>query len=836
MNSIRRMLTTTSALRSAGSPGPARASSGSPVPARSPSAAPGEGPADTSSNYTSDLGSTAGSVITLKSALSRPNDGKPLAKVSEEPEDNEAVRQTAWRALPLQLQGLPRDRVLTVMQSLAVLQEAGLGEVLSIREMQSAAVTAMALDDVTDYRFLCAWARTPAMWRAAVGDAQPAAHCRLLGKSREEAAALRAEVAAEEREALEVAANSEAALSQAPDAAALARVRGRAMRSGFRRTLKEGAESGKRGYSRCAGFEEVFDTWWEAMLKSDLELRSLGADDYEPQTLGEGPAALFAPADMQPWPLPPPKARRREPSVPQPASARPQALSLGGPAQPKQRIGHARSYGHTVWFATVRSEFYFGQAPKKKERERSPRPAPAAEPWAAGRRRGAGPPCVVSLHLGSAGCGVGVAAWRRLFLEHRLGADGRPKSGIDSGRLLGGVASHFAESSTGRYVPRTIFVDCDPAGLVGAQEARWFSPGDIVQGPQELQGNWPALSNADGSVCQDLLEHVRMHMEQADNPRCFILTHALQGFVSGGLAAGITTSLADNYGKLFCWNLALAPSKDEVGEQPYSCYNTVFSLSRVKKASSLVTLADNEQLHRLATSKPFGLGLEAPTSADYAGLLGRVVADFTSPMRVGSQVNASDGWSDLLPWKVLSNLVPYPKVNCTFACFAPDRPKAVEDPQTGANSSAVLRCLTRGQLFSVDGGKCMATAMWCRGVAQSLAIDSISTYKNSKECVLADWSPGGFVIGSQPEKLPEGPEVMALRNSTGLLQMSSHWGGAFDFHISNLAGMSPYYDAGLDAGEFGEARTELATDQMTAEELERESAEDECGEVAAGDL
>merc|ERR1719265_3037032 len=56
---------------------------------------------------------------------------------------------------------------------------------------------------------------------------------------------------------------------------------------------------------------------------------------------------------------------------------------------------------------------------------------------------------VVMVHVGGAGCGMGMAYWRQLNQEHRLKADGSP-----DGELFGEVAPCYHERNDGAYVPR----------------------------------------------------------------------------------------------------------------------------------------------------------------------------------------------------------------------------------------------------------------------------------------------------------------------------------------------------------------------------------------------
>jgi len=194
---------------------------------------------------------------------------------------------------------------------------------------------------------------------------------------------------------------------------------------------------------------------------------------------------------------------------------------------------------------------------------------------------------------------------------------------------------------------------------------------------------------------------------------------------------------------------------------------------------------------------------------------------------VGGLANASDGWSDLLPWRLKTNLVPYPKVKFTVACVAPLQPKEMTDFQTGRDKDFVMQCLTRGSLFSLDPevGRWMSTGLWCRGVHHSIAIESLKNYKTTKDCQLVDWLPGSFAIGSQQDRPPSDPEVMALRNTTGVRKAFQIWGDAFDGHFNTLEGFDSYLQSGAAVGDFSDARESLAALVNDLDQVEQETAD-----------
>lgn len=72
---------------------------------------------------------------------------------------------------------------------------------------------------------------------------------------------------------------------------------------------------------------------------------------------------------------------------------------------------------------------------------------------------------ILHLHVGQAGTQLGNAAWELYLLEHGLKPDGRLDETSDLDQEGGAFETFFTETGSGKYVPRSIFVDLDPSVL-----------------------------------------------------------------------------------------------------------------------------------------------------------------------------------------------------------------------------------------------------------------------------------------------------------------------------------------------------------------------------------
>ena len=69
---------------------------------------------------------------------------------------------------------------------------------------------------------------------------------------------------------------------------------------------------------------------------------------------------------------------------------------------------------------------------------------------------------VISVHVGQAGVQMGNATWELFCLEHGIHPDGQMPSDESFGVADDSFNTFFSETSSGKHVPRAIFVDLKP--------------------------------------------------------------------------------------------------------------------------------------------------------------------------------------------------------------------------------------------------------------------------------------------------------------------------------------------------------------------------------------
>ena len=70
---------------------------------------------------------------------------------------------------------------------------------------------------------------------------------------------------------------------------------------------------------------------------------------------------------------------------------------------------------------------------------------------------------VISIHVGQAGVQMGNSCWELYCLEHGIQPDGTMPSDVTVGGGDDSFNTFFSETSSGKHVPRAVFVDLEPS-------------------------------------------------------------------------------------------------------------------------------------------------------------------------------------------------------------------------------------------------------------------------------------------------------------------------------------------------------------------------------------
>ena len=155
----------------------------------------------------------------------------------------------------------------------------------------------------------------------------------------------------------------------------------------------------------------------------------------------------------------------------------------------------------------------------------------------------------ITIHIGQSGCQVGNSSWKLYCLEHEINEDGTT---VDSNNI-DGCSSFFSEAQSGKYVPRTIFVDLEPTVIDRirlGEHRELFHPEDLINAKEDAANNYARGYYTEGkSIMPDLKNKIRRLPDNCNELQAFVVVHSLGGGTGSGLTSLFQEEICNNYGK-----------------------------------------------------------------------------------------------------------------------------------------------------------------------------------------------------------------------------------------------------------------------------------------------
>eukprot|EP00927_Polykrikos_kofoidii_P044866 TRINITY_DN38740_c0_g1_i1.p1 TRINITY_DN38740_c0_g1~~TRINITY_DN38740_c0_g1_i1.p1 ORF type:complete len:1017 (-),score=124.91 TRINITY_DN38740_c0_g1_i1:164-3214(-) len=542
-----------------------------------------------------------------------------------------------------------------------------------------------------------------------------------------------------------------------------------------------------------------FAIWVEAQLTANAEIAALGDDNWTPACLGDGGGVFFADGPSEPTTQGIPVFLGPLPRV------RKATLQVEFPAEPMCRPPlPMRSYHNSVLFSV--SPQWEPICHRRRPPVLCPRAIIPEMPVASYVARS-----TITVHVGGAGCGISSPLWIKLAAEHGVDAEGNWNQGT-----CGSLATHFYETSQGRFVPRAVLVDARPTGAC----LPCFPACNVIRGDAGCDGNWAEGFYGRGKVVAEAaMECLRTQLEMADSVNGIVLTFAGYGGAGGGITSGMLKQLSKMQPKLPTWSFCLAPPSQEAANEPeykgtMGAYNMVFTVKSLLDTSpGIVTFADNEALRRVAGGRDgVGLAIANPSNQNCNELLGGLVASVMSPLRIGLGVPASEGTHLAMQRKIETSLVPYPRIKFTVPSFAPLI--SAETREKGGHSAdpgAVISSCIRGPRFlSVDTkkGKFISNGLFLRDLPHFTGVTKLNEWKALHPFV--DWCPGGKLVSSHRDPTVRTGEAALISNHTSLGdQFFRPLVERFNKSFVQKSELDKYVCAGMAESDFNEAVSDI---------------------------
>jgi tubulin alpha len=436
---------------------------------------------------------------------------------------------------------------------------------------------------------------------------------------------------------------------------------------------------------------------------------------------------------------------------------------------------------------------------------------------------------VISLHVGQAGVQIGNACWELYCLEHGIQPDGHMPA--DKAGAVGddSFSTFFSETSAGKHVPRTVFVDLEPTVVDEVRSGTYrqlFHPEQLITGKEDAANNYARGHYTIGKEIVDhVLDRIRKMADACTGLQGFLVFHSFGGGTGSGFGALLMERLSVDYGKKSKLEFSVYPAP-QVSTAVVEPYNSILTTHTTLEHSDCAFMVDNEAIYDICRRN---LDIDRPTYTNLNRLIAQVVSSITASLRFDGSLNV-----DLNEFQ--TNLVPYPRIHFPLVTYAPviSSEKAYHE-QLSVPEITVACFEPNNQMVKCDPrhGKYMSCCLLYRGdVVPKDVNNAIATIKTKRSIQFVDWCPTCFKVGinyQPPTVVPGGDlakvqrAVCMLSNTTAIAEAWARLDHKFDLMYAKRAFVHWYVGEGMEEGEFSEAREDLAALEKDYEEVGTDS-------------
>ncbi|KAF9436174.1 Tubulin alpha-3C/D chain [Entomortierella beljakovae] len=436
---------------------------------------------------------------------------------------------------------------------------------------------------------------------------------------------------------------------------------------------------------------------------------------------------------------------------------------------------------------------------------------------------------IVSIHVGQAGIQIGNACWELYCHEHGINPEGLAQ---EDG-IKGTPSTFFAESDSGKFVPRTVIVDLEETVIDEIRSGRYkklYHPESLISNREDASNNYARGHYTVGKeLIEPVMERIRKVTDNCNGLQGFFLFHSFGGGTGSGLGALLLERIAMDYGKKSKFEFAVYPAP-KIATSVVEPYNSVLTTHATMDLADCTFMVDNEAIYDICKER---LNVERPNYSNLNRLIAQVVSSITLSLRFSGSLNV-----DMTEFQ--TNLVPYPRIHFPLISYAPILSKGKALHEQSTVSEITSACFDRSsQMVNCEPrlGKYIACCLLYRGdVIPKDVTTAINLTKSKSSIQFVDWCPTGFKVGisGQPavvvpdsEVAPSSRSLCMLSNTTAISTAWTRLDEKFDLMYAKRAFVHWYVGEGMEEGEFSEAREDLAALEKDYKEI----VNDTTGEV-----
>jgi len=208
---------------------------------------------------------------------------------------------------------------------------------------------------------------------------------------------------------------------------------------------------------------------------------------------------------------------------------------------------------------------------------------------------------IISLHIGQTGIKLGESCYELFNFEHEIDPNGFPKAGLKKSELDENVYKMYAETPSGKFVPRSLFMDFDNSALDSVKTGfnkLMYQDSQFLYGKQNTKSNYfVAKYECEKIFIEECMERIRKLSESCVGLEGFMIYNSVSGGIGSGFGTLIREYLHDEYIAKSKVSIAIYPEIDTKKENyELEKLNTICGTVDLMENSDLDFVFDNEAI------------------------------------------------------------------------------------------------------------------------------------------------------------------------------------------------------------------------------------------------